>query len=759
MIRTRSTFVVVAAAVFAVAMVGCEMKVEPELVLTLTPKTIDGLGQTSTVRATAANDMAKAGTGKVRFSSPAGSLKTPVEVDLASGEASTTFSCAVAADPACTGSVKITAEWVVSGKLVTASSSVTITPVVVDAGTDAGFDAGSDAGTDAGSDAGSDAGMDSGIVVTTDGGYVLTATSSKQNLVANSLDFADVQLHLVDMNAMGVAAQVSLALTGGASFSSTAATPATMVMTDASGNATVQVFAGTALGAFNLTGSAMGAGFTLPLRATNVNSINWKSDTTTASALNVQNAGIGTATSVFFEVRDSSNLPVPGIEVVFGLAANAAAGCSVAPARAITDMMGVVRTTLSSGSSSGLATVTASVVGLPLASSPAFNIRWGLPYHERLQLTCDRKTLGALETTNPPRTDQNTNCQITLQDRDGNAPNYPVTVNWKSEVGSINGTTSMANAQIAVAQFQSGGGLPAPTVPLAGEPNNGGANPRDGFVTVIASVTGEETFYDGSGTSNGFTNGKWDPGEYFIDLGEPFVDANDNGVLDVGEPFTDTDRYDCTTGTLLPKNMVWDGPNGCWDKKTQIWATTHIVYAGALPGGAQNTMYVTVTPPFPPSIGISPASSTHNVVMTDSNFNRLSSDNIMASIVTISGMRGTATITTAPSGGESFGGHSVLYTTIKATETSPGVFRDDGPCDYQTGRDAGYPATRCLPAVRFNGWLSSPTSLSITINGATVQTALADGGAAPPTTTNFELRIQNSLQAGSSVVPWAVSFQ
>jgi hypothetical protein len=489
-----------------------------------------------------------------------------------------------------------------------------------------------------------------------------------------------------------------------------------------------------------------------------VNSIAWKMDTSTASTLNVQNAGIGTATSVFFEVRDSANMPVQGVEVTFGLGMNAAAGCAVAPTRAITDMMGVVRTTLSSGTSSGLTVVTATVVGLPPASTTGFNIRWGLPYHERLQVTCDRKTIGALQSASPPRVDNMAAiCSITLQDRDGNAPNYPVTVNWKSEAGSINGMPSMANNSTVTAVYGTGGSLPVLTTPLAGEPFSGTNNPRDAFVTVIASVGGEETFYDGSGSTNGVTNGQWDPGEYFVDLPEPFVDRNDNGVFDIGEPFTDTERFDCATGQSLGTNSVWDGPNGCWDKKTQIWGVTHIVYAGSLTGGTVGSGHVTASPALPTFLPVM-WSSTHSIGMSDSNFNRLSSDGIQAMITSTGSSRCTATVSTAPSGGESFGGHSILYTVIKATETSPGVFRDDGLCDYASGLDAGYPATRCLPAVKFNGWNSAPTAMGITINGASSpQTALPDGGTPPPQTTSFELRVSNTLQAGPSIVPFTVS--
>jgi hypothetical protein len=135
-------------------------------------------------------------------------------------------------------------------------------------------------------------------------------------------------------------------------------------------------------------------------------------------------------------------------------------------------------------------------------------------------------------------------------------------------------------------------------------------NPRDGFVTVIAVTTGEEEFDDDDGNGDfspsdayrvprddlktgnakctaqlGSGNeevcswmnfnsntlacsGSWDyynpltfhKSESFVDLSEPFVDMNDNGVWDAGEPFFDTNQ-----------NGVWDSGNGLWDNNTNIW--------------------------------------------------------------------------------------------------------------------------------------------------------------------------------------------
>lgn len=739
-------------------LVGCEPPaVEPELSMTAAPRTLDGASQKSILTLTATDTKGAPGTGTVRVTSTVGSLKDGVELTLAAGTATGEFTCNRTVDAACTGTVKLTAEWVVGGKLVSVTTSVTVTPeVIVDAGVvDAGFDAGIvvvDAGVDAGARL-----PDGGL-----SDYAISLSTTKTNLVAGAPDSTDVVVRLFT-NTVGMlptADTVTLTLSNGASFNPSAAQAMTTVMTAPStGAATITVHPGTAVGNFTLSATGRDAMQTLTLRALNVQNIAWKNDTSTLTVLNIASTGINTTSQVFFEVRDSANNPVEGVEVSFAVAAGSAAGCSVAPTRATTNMMGVVRTTLSSGDSNGVATVNATVLGLPSASSQPFTINIGRPSDERLQVTCDRKTLGALQTVQPPRTDLTTICRANFSDRNGVRPSNVVQVAWANESGQIDAmSVGMPGTGLATANFTTSGNLPVATSPLVGEPSNGLKNPRDGFVSIIAAMSGEEQFWDGSGSSNGVLNGKWDPGEWFVDLPEPFVDSNDNGVFDPGERFIDTDRVDCTTGMNLQKNNQWDGPNGCWDSNTQIWATTHVVYAGGLAGGSQNSIYVTVQPPVPSFVLAGAATTIHSVVMTDDNFNRLSSDSPTAAIFNTFGTRGSMAVTNSSLGGESFGGHTVTYTRIRATENTPGVFTREGTCD-QTIPDAGYPKTRCFKVVDFGPWMSTSSGVTVSVTSAALQSPLPDGGPAPATQSGFDLRVGNSLQASPSSVPFIISFQ
>jgi hypothetical protein len=176
-----------------------------------------------------------------------------------------------------------------------------------------------------------------------------------------------------------------------------------------------------------------------------------------------------------------------------------------------------------------------------------------------------------------------------------------------------------------------GGPLPADVPPMAGElsvshdfgcgPRT--ANPRDGYVTVIAWVNGEEGFADLN------RNGAYDVGEPFVDEGEPFVDANDNGIRDAGEWWLDVNG-----------DGVYTGGNGKWDADGVIWSQTRVVYTGLpafLVDGSSRNLLTRIhdlagpTPPAPTApptpflvhAGPPPTSTLFGVFFTDALLNPL----------------------------------------------------------------------------------------------------------------------------------------
>jgi hypothetical protein len=88
-------------------------------------------------------------------------------------------------------------------------------------------------------------------------------------------------------------------------------------------------------------------------------------------------------------------------------------------------------------------------------------------------------------------------------------------------------------------------------------------NPRDNLVSMVAVTAGEEGYSDDN------NNGRYDMGEPFDDLTEPFVDNNDNGTWDEGERYIDVNG-----------NRKWDGKNGKWDANSLIWVQERLLWTG-----------------------------------------------------------------------------------------------------------------------------------------------------------------------------------
>lgn len=219
---------------------------------------------------------------------------------------------------------------------------------------------------------------------------------------------------------------------------------------------------------------------------------------------------------------------------------------------------------------------------------------------------CSPRNVPALAETNCSTSyvDATFTCVARLKDRFGNLLGRDIPVMFRSEAsgyGHVQTTPEFDPTKSAAVQATLGSavelfqthldGLPSDVAPfeLASdgqlEPRAQHAidgcgtrihNPRDGVVTVIALADGEESFTDVNG------NGVYDPpgspnlppqyrasGEPYVSLGDPYVDANDNGMWDPGEWYFDADG----DGAYTP-------PGGRWKATTKIWTQTKVVYTG-----------------------------------------------------------------------------------------------------------------------------------------------------------------------------------
>ncbi len=344
------------------------------------------------------------------------------------------------------------------------------------------------------------------------------------------------------------------------------------------------------------------------------------------AVMGARDSGYQELNELTFLLTDADGLPYPpGLLVTFrhtpsggsfievgGVGTCANNACT---ATAVTDSAGKVRVMLHSGSVAGTVAVSAEAsaggTGLKTLSAGNIAIVGAKASGNEITITCSPQNIPALishDCTNSTYfgADATVACRVTINDRYKNSLGVPALVQFFSEAGSMGASATTppynpsgagnAGLGIATGSFRaSGAKLPEDVRPQPNEfvfPHDWDGcspvgstrdhNPRDGLVTVIAVAQGEEGFFDGSAGCP--ANGLYEPpgspgclnGERFVDLGEPFVDINDNGVRDsivdggeFDEPYFDANN-----------NTGWDGPNGVRDASTTIWAETRILYTG-----------------------------------------------------------------------------------------------------------------------------------------------------------------------------------
>lgn len=667
------SFRLLGAAACALALLSaCEPEpVEPIVALTPRPRTIDNKGQVSTITVTATNEKNEAGTGTVRVSSAIGSLSAGTTVTLgADGTATFDFSCDEAADVRCTGgSVRVEAIWTTGGKEYTAGTNLTVTGATMDAGTDAGTT--TDAGTDAGTPAG-----DAGILLAAARSTIFAGVGDSTTLTA-TLRVGTVPLPGETIDFSTSLGTITL-LDGGAG---------TAAVTNAQGQAAVALVAGDVTGtaAVTATNAATNRTGNLNVEILAVNSITHTTttcgtSTAACSVMGIRGSGFNENAAVRFRVADSRGGAVPGVRVSFA-ANNPPNGTTVSP-EGVTDNMGIATAVVQSGFAVGTFTVTATVSTVN-ATSPSIGVRGAKPSNNGITVNCARVNIAAYVSPTPPLTITNA-CTVQLLDRYGNYVGVTQTVNIKSEAGSVPATITTAgftgggaNEGRGSFTYSTVGMLPDDVAPLAADAAQYPAalvvepswadgsitrNPRDGLVTILASVSGEEHFYDDN------QNGTRDANERFIDQGEPLLDRNDNNVWDPGEYYEDKNG-----------NNMWDGPNGVWDTDAAVWTVFHVLYT-------DNT--------YPPQAVFQPNTFTVakgaqlliNLFLPDFNLNRVESG---ASVTTTrTATKGTVALVNLNTGLDTYGFGLTSRELLDAAGT--------GPCTNTT--------PRCTFFTRFTTW-------------------------------------------------------
>jgi hypothetical protein len=689
---------------------------DASLSLTAKPRTIQNDGvATSVITVSAVDEMSAAGTGTVHLSSGAGSLSGGMDVTLDSnGSGTASFTCDVMTDTGCTGKITVNGTWSHSGKMVT--GSVTITVGIPDAGMV------------------SDGGMDGGAMDA--GANHMTVSLSKGTLVASTGDQLDVSAKLVINNMPVAGTQIDFSTTGG-SFAVLPGTTTASAMTNASGVATTTLYAaGSPPMLATVTASGMGQMGSARVNIAAVSSITYQMDPRTKAVLGTASGGRETSTQVFFKVVDAAQQGVGGVSVSYELTQASPAGAMVSP-QSLTDDGGIAYTTLSAGNGIGIAaihavvtaTIDAGTTMLIDTTHPGTPIVLGKPTDLGFTFSCPKRNLGALHSSSgvPPTRTVNESCNVSLADRNGNRVGLVTPVQFLVENGggtiqpSVM-TDTMGKATVTYDTTSSA--LPLDVPPIAGEPTlPNGKNPRDMTVTIVAVVAGSEEYWDGSGGQP--ANGKWDPGEWFVDLPEPFVDENDNGIWDPGEPAPlDGPRLNCATGVIEPPNGKWDGPNGCYDADIQLFRVFHVQWTGPLSGPLK------FTPTMPPFTIPAGASVVYNFFWSDDYGSPMSVDGDNINVMQTGTNVGTVTLMAPGLSGDSMG-FAVHYNIVEATESAAGsgMFTINGTCD-QTKLPGPGPLTRCIHQTVMDSFGAGDQG-TLTFMGRTPGVS-ADGGVRAP---------------------------
>jgi hypothetical protein len=313
----------------------------------------------------------------------------------------------------------------------------------------------------------------------------------------------------------------------------------------------------------------------LPVNSPSVGSIKFVSVTpTTISLKGTGGLGLSESSRVVFSVVDSANHPLGNALVDFSLN-TAVGGLALSSSSATSDpVTGYVVTNVLSGTFSTAVRVTATVRGTtPTLSSQSDQllVTTGLPSQDSFSLSASTHNIEGWAYDG-----MTTTLTARLADHFHNPVPDGTAVYYTSEGGSINPSCTTVGGVCSV-------------VLTSQELRPHSTNNGYGRVTVLARATGEESFTDTN------ANGLADPGEMLdanglsTDMGEAYVDFNENGIHDANEPFVDFNIDGVYTGTTLKGTSIFES-NGNYHSPVGASTSGDVKYNGILcnPGAGNN---------------------------------------------------------------------------------------------------------------------------------------------------------------------------
>jgi protocatechuate 3,4-dioxygenase beta subunit len=234
-------------------------------------------------------------------------------------------------------------------------------------------------------------------------------------------------------------------------------------------------------------------------------------------------AGRQESATVTFKIMDRSGNPVSGQSVNFALDTSVG-GLTLNPASATSGANGLVTTTVASGTVNTPVRVTATLQGTALSSlSDQLVVSTGVAEQNSFSLSAVIRNVEGGQYNGCPAP-MGTIVTARLADHFHNPAPDGTAVSFTAEGGSIDASclTGLTLTTLTDGTVITQKGTPGECTVryCAGNPR-----PADGRITVLAYALGEESFVDSNG------NNRYDAGEPFTDLGEPF--RNDRAVTDV----------------------------------------------------------------------------------------------------------------------------------------------------------------------------------------------------------------------------------
>jgi hypothetical protein len=323
--------------------------------------------------------------------------------------------------------------------------------------------------------------------------------------------------------------------------------------------------------------SAVGS---INVAASTVGSIEFESATPNKIGLRgTGGVGIAETSTVIFKVVDATGGPSIGRNVSF-LPNTTAGGITLSPATAISGNDGRVQTVVQSGTVATSIRITATVTDVTpniASQSSELTITTGLPDQNSVSLAVETINVEGwnLDGTLNPVT-------VRLSDRFNNPVPDGTALTLSTEGGRVAGscTTITTTDESGICTVNWNSQNPRPVdLPIGGPFTS-----RAGRSTIYMTTIGEESFADVNG------NGFFDDGDTFTDLGEPFLDEDENGSWNSGEPFFDFDNSGDYTGLDgLFSGLLCGGPDGSGDTlgrcapnpTTAISASNLIIMSGS----------------------------------------------------------------------------------------------------------------------------------------------------------------------------------